>query len=67
MPGVGRLEHVDLSQKLDKGEYEERLSAAQTRLTELRLQLAGLIGEGGIGPPVCMVFEGWDASGASST
>ena len=60
---MGRLEHVDLDLKLDKDEYEERLSAAQDRLTMLRLQLAGLIGEKKIGPPVCAVFEGWDASG----
>jgi polyphosphate kinase 2 (PPK2 family) len=60
---VGRLEHVDLSARLDRDEYEERLSAAQHRLATLRLQLAGLIGDGRLGPPVCMVFEGWDASG----
>jgi len=60
---VGRLEHVDLSLSLDREEYEERLVAAQERLAALRLQLAGLIGDGKLGPPVCMVFEGWDASG----
>ena len=60
---MGRLEHVDLSLKLDTDEYEERLAAAQERLAALRLQLAGLIGERKIGPPVCAVFEGWDASG----
>ena len=63
MPGVGRLKHADLSLRLDKGEYEERLSAAQRRLATLRLQLAGLIGDGRLGPPVLAVFEGWDASG----
>ena len=60
---MGRLEHVDLSLSLDREEYEERLAAAQERLASLRLQLAGLIGDGEIGPPVCMLFEGWDASG----
>ena len=25
--------------------------------------LGGLVGERGIGPPVCVLFEGWDASG----
>ena len=60
---MGRLDEVDLEQKLKKKEYEERLAAAQDRLSALRLQLAGLIGEQEIGPPVCAVFEGWDASG----
>jgi polyphosphate kinase 2 (PPK2 family) len=60
---VGRLDDVDLSLKLDKKEYEKRLAAGQERLSALRLQLAGLIGERRIGPPVCAVFEGWDASG----
>ena len=63
MDGVGRLEEVDLSQKLDRKEYEERLAAAQDRLEALRLQLAGLIGDGRLGPPVVVLFEGWDASG----
>jgi polyphosphate kinase 2 (PPK2 family) len=60
---VGRLEHVDLTLRLDREEYEERLEAGQQRLSALRLQLAGLIGDGRIGPPVCALFEGWDASG----
>jgi polyphosphate kinase 2 (PPK2 family) len=29
----------------------------------LRLRCAGLTGDGTLGPPVCVVFEGWDASG----
>jgi polyphosphate kinase 2 (PPK2 family) len=60
---VGRLDQVDLSQKLGSSEYEERLSAAQTRLVARRLQLGGMIGDGRFGPPVCVLFEGWDASG----
>jgi AMP-polyphosphate phosphotransferase len=60
---MGRLDEVDLSQKLKRKEYEERLAAAQDRLEALRLQLGGLIGDGRLGPPVCMLFEGWDASG----
>src|SRR4051794_19842923 len=60
---MGRLEHADLSQKLGKKEYEERLSAAQDRLEARRLQLAGLIGGGRLGPPILALFEGWDASG----
>ena len=36
---------------------------AQRRMLTLRLQLAGLIGDGQLGPPLCVLFEGWDASG----
>jgi polyphosphate kinase 2 (PPK2 family) len=60
---MGRLDEVDLSLKLSRKEQDERLAAAQERLSALRLQLAGLIGDGELGPPVCMLFEGWDASG----
>ena len=38
---MGRLDELDLSLSLPKGEYGERLEAAQTRLTELRLALGG--------------------------
>ena len=60
---MGRLDEVDLSQKLSRKEQDKRLEAAQDRLEALRLQLAGLIGDGRLGPPVLMLFEGWDASG----
>src|SRR3954452_326936 len=60
---MGRLDEVDLSQKLSRKEQNKRLEAAQDRLEALRLQLAGLIGDGRLGPPVLMLFEGWDASG----
>ena len=60
---MGRLDEVDLSQKLKAEEEAERLVAAQRRLTALRLQLGGMIGDGRLGPPVLMLFEGWDASG----
>ena len=60
---MGRLDDIDLSVKLPKKEAAKRLEAAQTRLVSLRLVLGGLVGERGIGPPVCVVFEGWDASG----
>jgi polyphosphate kinase 2 (PPK2 family) len=60
---MGRLDEVDLSQKLSRKKQDKRLSAAQGRLEALRLQLAGLIGDGRLGPPVLMLFEGWDASG----
>ena len=60
---MSRLATVDLTLKLSKDEEAERLEAAQTRLQALRLTLGGLIGDRDIGPPVCVVFEGWDASG----
>src|SRR5688500_15563571 len=60
---MARLDDVDLSPKLKRAEYEERLVKAQERLLQLRLECAGLTGDGELGPPVCFVFEGWDASG----
>ena len=60
---MGRLNDLDLSARISKDEAEQRLEAAQTRLLTLRLVLGGLVGERGIGPPVCVLFEGWDASG----
>ena len=58
-----RLDSLDLSLKLSKAEEAERLEAAQDRLLALRLKLGGLIGDEELGPPVCVLFEGWDASG----
>src|SRR3954471_14908112 len=60
---VRRLDDVDLSLKLSKEEEAERLDACGRRLAELRLTAAGLLGKGGLGRPVCVLFEGWDASG----
>jgi len=60
---VSRLDRLDLSLRLSREEEEVRLAAAQRRLLHLRLVLAGLLGDGTLGPPVCVVFEGWDASG----
>jgi polyphosphate kinase 2 (PPK2 family) len=60
---VGRLDELDLNLKLSREQEAARLAAAQTRLLQLRLTLGGLIGDQGIGPPLCVVFEGWDASG----
>jgi polyphosphate kinase 2 (PPK2 family) len=58
-----RLNDVDLSQRLGKKEAADRLDAALRRLLYLRLLLGGQVGEHRIGPPLCVVFEGWDASG----
>jgi polyphosphate kinase 2 (PPK2 family) len=60
---VASLADVDLSQKLGSQESLRRIEAAQKRLLALRLQLGGLIGSGQLGPPLCVLFEGWDASG----
>ena len=60
---MGALDELDLSLKLSKEEESERLEVAWTRLSQLRLTLGGLIGGGELGPPVCVVFEGGDASG----
>lgn len=61
-PG-GRLAEVDLTQSLNGEEADARLLAAQRRMLTLRLQLAGLIGDRRLGPPLLVLFEGWDASG----
>src|SRR5437764_5291727 len=60
----GALAGLDLGLKLTPKQEEARLGAAQERLLQLRLVLGGLIGsDPRIGPPVCVIFEGWDASG----
>ena len=60
---MGRLDELDLSLKLSRKDEAERLHAGQMRLLQLRLHLGGLIGDGRLGPPVCVLLEGWDASG----
>ena len=59
---VARLADVDPSQRAPKKEALERLDAAQHRMLRLRLTLGGQLG-GGLGPPLSVLFEGWDASG----
>ena len=60
---MGRLDELDLSKSLSRREEARELDRDWERLTQLRLTLGGLIGEHRLGPPVCVVFEGWDASG----
>jgi polyphosphate kinase 2 (PPK2 family) len=60
---MGRLDDVDLSLKLSRQESERQLGFLGARLAQLRLTLGGLIGSGRLGPPLCVLFEGWDASG----
>jgi AMP-polyphosphate phosphotransferase len=65
--GMSRLADVDLSVSLPKKQAAKRLKKASKRLLRLRLvlggQIGGQVGEPQIGPPVCVIFEGWDASG----
>lgn len=61
---MSTLDHIDLSLKLTKAQETKRIAKAQERLLYLRLVLGGIFdGSGKLGPPVCLVFEGWDASG----
>lgn len=60
---MGRLDEIDLSASLSRREEARGLDRGWERLLELRLTLGGLLGSGELGPPVCVVFEGWDASG----
>jgi polyphosphate kinase 2 (PPK2 family) len=60
---VGKLDDLDLTKSLSGKEEERKLDRAWDRLAQLRLTLGGQIGEKEIGPPVCVLFEGWDASG----
>jgi polyphosphate kinase 2 (PPK2 family) len=60
---MSRLDDVDLSLKLSREEQDRLLELHGRRLAQLRLALGGLIGSGQLGPPLCVLFEGWDASG----
>ena len=67
-PHNPRLAALDLSMQLSRTQEAARLTAAQQRLLHLRLVLGGQLPASAaeparIGPPVCVVFEGWDASG----
>lgn len=58
-----RLDAVDLSTSLTAAEEVDTLRRLGSRLQQLRLTAAGLIGSGELGPPLCVLLEGWDASG----
>jgi polyphosphate kinase 2 (PPK2 family) len=60
---MGRLDEIDLTLRLDREEYEERLTAAQERFLALRLELGGQTNGGAIGPGLLIVVEGVDAGG----
>ena len=60
---MGGLDDLDLTKTLSQREEDAELSRAWRRLAQLRLTLGGLIGDHELGPPVCVIFEGGDASG----
>jgi polyphosphate kinase 2 (PPK2 family) len=60
---MGRLDKLDLSLSLSKDEEAKRLQAGGLRLEALRLALGAKLPGYGLGPPVLVLFEGWDASG----
>ncbi|MEV6306907.1 UDP-galactose-lipid carrier transferase [Actinoplanes sp. NPDC051861] len=60
---MGHLGSAEPPFDIAKKKAEARLEAAQERLLRLRLILGGQIGAKKIGPPLCVLFEGWDASG----
>ncbi len=60
---MGRLDEAGTKAQIPKDEYEPRLEAAQKLLAARRLQLGGKLGGSRLGPPLCILLEGWDASG----
>ena len=60
---MGRLDKLDLSLSLSREEEAERLEKGARRLEALRLALGAKLPGYGLGPPVLVMFEGWDASG----
>jgi polyphosphate kinase 2 (PPK2 family) len=60
---MSRLGSAASPVELSKKKSVHKLEKAQERLLKLRLILGGQIEGQDIGPPLCVVFEGWDASG----
>jgi polyphosphate kinase 2 (PPK2 family) len=60
---MGLLDDVDLTLHLSKEDEERLLEELGRRLVQLRLTSGGLLGTGRLGPPLCVLMEGWDASG----
>jgi polyphosphate kinase 2 (PPK2 family) len=60
---VSTLADVDLSRTLSREDGLRQLELLQRRLLALRLQAAGLLSDKRWGPPLCVLFEGWDAAG----
>ncbi len=65
---MGVLDKLDLTQRLDRDEYEKRVLRGQRRFLQLRLALGGQMavgqsGGGKIGPGILVIMEGPDAAG----
>jgi len=60
---MGLLDQVDLTLSLSREQEARQLELLQKRMLELRLACGGMLGDGKLGPPVIILFEGWDASG----
>jgi polyphosphate kinase 2 (PPK2 family) len=60
---MARLDELDLSLSLSRDEEAKRLETGGRRLEALRLALGAKLPGYGLGPPVLVLFEGWDASG----
>ena len=60
---MARLDALDLTQRCLARRSGATRDAPSAGLLHLRLVLGGLVGDGRLGPPVLVLFEGWDASG----
>ena len=60
---MGVLDKLDLTQRLDRDEYEKRVLRGQRRFLQLRLALGGQMAPGTIGPGILVIMEGPDAAG----
>jgi polyphosphate kinase 2 (PPK2 family) len=60
---MGRLDGLDLTAKLSRAQYDERLVELQRRWLQLRLHIGGQMGTGDLGPGLLFLFEGSDAAG----
>lgn len=60
---MGRIDDIDLTLRLSRDEYNERLAAGQQRFEELRLGLGGHLEGQDVGPGLLIVVEGVDAAG----
>jgi polyphosphate kinase 2 (PPK2 family) len=60
---MSRLDTLDLSRTVSRKEQDRLLDERGARLAQLRLALGGQLATGDLGPALCVLFEGWDASG----